>query len=144
MLLDFPRLDENELRNITCGVYQLKQATSYIQEHLDGNCKILVHKDDEKLIHIKPQNRHVSTKCYTLWIQYSESEITAWYCKCRAGARVVGVCAHIASILWYLGFARHNSETTYGVRNWGSCLEDAQVVPDVIDETDSDQSIVEE
>jgi len=34
---DFPLLDENEMRNITCGIYQLKLASSYMQEHLEGN-----------------------------------------------------------------------------------------------------------
>jgi hypothetical protein len=63
-----------------------------------------------------------------LWIQFTESTISAWYCKCRAGARVVGVCSHIASVLWYLGFARHNEKQLYGVRNWGEFVEDAQQV----------------
>ncbi|GFQ66503.1 uncharacterized protein TNCT_546991 [Trichonephila clavata] len=31
-----------------------------------------------------------------------------WYCLCKVGARVVGCCAHVASILWYLGYWRHN------------------------------------
>ena len=64
-----------------------------------------------------------------------------WYCKCRAGARVVGVCSHIASILWYHGYARHKPHISYGVRNWGEHLEDAS---HVIDHTDSDQSVIEE
>jgi hypothetical protein len=38
---DFPLLDENELRNITCGIYQLNLASSYMQEHLEGYCDIL-------------------------------------------------------------------------------------------------------
>ena len=52
---DFPLLDEEDLRNITCGVYQLKLSTSYIQEHLEGNCQILIHKEDEHLIRVKLQ-----------------------------------------------------------------------------------------
>ncbi|CAC5389445.1 unnamed protein product [Mytilus coruscus] len=88
---DFPRLDEEDLRNITCGVYQIKLSTSYIQEHLEGNCQILVHQEDEHLIRVKLQSRHVSSKSYILWIEYTSAEITAWYCKCRAGARVVGL-----------------------------------------------------
>jgi hypothetical protein len=31
------------LRNITCGVYQLKLSPSYIQEYLDGESQILIH-----------------------------------------------------------------------------------------------------
>jgi hypothetical protein len=43
-------------------------------------------------------------------------------------AHLVGVCSHIASVLWYLGFARHNEKQLYGVRNWGEFVEDAQQV----------------
>jgi len=39
---DFPHLDETELRNITCGVYQLKLSSSYMQEYLEGNSEIFV------------------------------------------------------------------------------------------------------
>jgi hypothetical protein len=55
------------------------------------------------------RSRLFSSKQYILWIQFTESTISAWYCKCHADARVVGVCSHIASVLWYLGFARHNN-----------------------------------
>ncbi|GFU42507.1 hypothetical protein TNCV_4556301 [Trichonephila clavipes] len=30
------------------------------------------------------------------------------YCQCKVGARVVGCYAHVASVLWYLGYWRHN------------------------------------
>ena len=69
------------------------------------------------------------------------NEVTAWYCICRAGARVVGVCSHIVSILWYLGYARHKPHISYGDRNWGEHLEDAS---HVIDDTDSDESVLVE
>ena len=36
-LLCFPRLDEQQLRDLSCGSYQLKMSTSYIQEHIDGD-----------------------------------------------------------------------------------------------------------
>ncbi|XP_063418005.1 uncharacterized protein LOC134700555 [Mytilus trossulus] len=144
ILDDFPLLDEEDLRNITCGVYQIKLSTSYIQEHLEGNCQILVHKEDDHLIRVKLQSRHVSSKTYILWVEYTSAEITAWYCKCRAGARVVGVCAHIASILWYLGYARHNQDISYGVQNWGAYLEDAASIPQAVDESDSEESVIEE
>ncbi|CAC5404613.1 unnamed protein product [Mytilus coruscus] len=37
---NFPRLDDQELRNITCGVYQMKLASSYIQEYNDEESDI--------------------------------------------------------------------------------------------------------
>ena len=143
---DFPRLTEDDLRNITCGVYQIKMSSSYIHEHLEGNYQFFVHREDETLLRIKLQSRHISSKVYILWIEYNPIEVTAWYCKCKSGARVVGVCAHIAAILWYLGYARHNPDIRYGVKNWGQHLEDASDMPQVIDESESDTdgSVVEE
>ena len=45
-----------------------------------------------------------------MWIQYSlEDEtdpIVSWYCQCKAGARLVGCYAHIASVMWYIGVER--------------------------------------
>ena len=139
---DFPFLGEQELRNITCGVYQLKRSPSYIHEYLDGESQILIHKEDPGLIRVKIHSRHISSKQYILWIQFTESTISAWYCKCRAGARVVGVCSHIASVLWYLGFARHNEKQLYGVRNWGEFVEDAQQVDN--SDSESESSTIEE
>jgi hypothetical protein len=133
-LADFPHLDETELRKITCGVYQLKLSSSYMQGYLEGNSEIFVHQEDDHLIRVRLQSRHTSSMTYLLWIEYSPTEVTAWYCKCRAGARV-------ASILWYLRYARHKPHISYGVRNWGEHLVDAS---HRIDDTDSDQSVIEE
>jgi hypothetical protein len=51
-LADFPYLDETELRNITCGVYQLKLSSSYMQEYLEGNSEIFVHQENDHLIRV--------------------------------------------------------------------------------------------
>ncbi len=33
------------------------------------------------------------------------------YCyQCKNGLRTVGCCAHIMTVLWYLGFARYQAE----------------------------------
>lgn len=89
---DFPKMTEEQLREMTCGSYQLKLSRCYIQEHLDGNHDILVHREDPQLLKVKMQSRHVSSKAHVLWISYNEVEVTAWYCLCKTGARVVGVC----------------------------------------------------
>lgn len=55
------------------------------------------------------------------------------------------MCAHIAAVLWYLGHARHIQDPkNIGVRNWAEYVEDAANVPEVIDTSDSDDSIIEE
>jgi hypothetical protein len=35
-----PRVNEDQLRSLTCGVYQLKLSSSYIQEDMDGGSDI--------------------------------------------------------------------------------------------------------
>jgi SWIM zinc finger len=36
--------------------------------------------------------------------------VSGYSCSCPNGLRTVGCCAHIATVLWYLGYARHLSE----------------------------------
>jgi len=35
--------------------------------------------------------------------------INGYYCTCQSGARTLGTCAHVASVLWYLGFAHQGN-----------------------------------
>ena len=143
---DFPKLNEEKLRSLTFGVYQLKLSPSYIHEHLEGNCDIQIHNEESNLIRVKIQSRHVSSRRYLLWLKFSSTDIDAWYCKCRAGERVVGMCSHIAAVVWYLSYSRHEQNQKYGIQNWGEYLTDASKVPETIDDTDSDTdvSVIEE
>jgi hypothetical protein len=136
--VSFPQLMEEQPRSITFGVYQLKLSSSYIQEYMDGESRICVHKDDNNLIRVRIQSRHVSSKKYLLWNKYSETEVLSWYCTCRAGARVVGVCAHIAAIIWYLSGARDRDRTAFGVPDWSTYLSNANNLPEAIDTSDSE------
>ena len=117
-LQDFPKLSEDELRDLTLGVYQIKQAKSNTQDHLttDGKYEFSIHKEDTNSIHIKILSCHTSSKAYLLWISYGyiggADSITGWYYLCKAGARTVSCCAHIASVLWYLGYQRHCIDAT--------------------------------
>lgn len=111
---NFPELTENELRDLTMGIYQLKQAQSYTDEHFDenGQYEIMTHKEEEGILKAQIRSRHTSSKTYSLWVEFSQglNPISGWYCGCRSGARTVGCCAHIASVLWYLGYLRHQTE----------------------------------
>lgn len=142
----FPKLSEDQLRMLTCGVYQLKMSTSYIQEHMSGSCTIQLLKESLDIVRVMIQSRHISSKKYTMWLRFSITDILAWYCKCRAGARVVGMCSHVAAVVWYLSYARHLQCDKYGVRDWGECLSDAADIPVLIDdsESDTDVSVFEE
>ena len=103
----------------------------------------MVSSEIPDVLHVRIQSRHIPSKQYQLWIQYLNGSVTGWYCQCRAGARVVGACAHVASVLWYLGYGRHTESVT-GVQNWASYLEDASVIPEPMDESESEDSGPEE
>ena len=115
-LLDFPRFTWDELRSLTIGIYQLKQSRSYTHEYLNqrGLYSLYVHREDPSVIRLQLRSRHTSSKVYNLWIKTGagRSPNIDWYCQCKVGARVVGCCAHVASVLWYLGYWRHNQTQT--------------------------------
>lgn len=52
-LHDFPKLTEQQLREMTCGSYQLNFSRCYIKEHIDGNHDILIHREDRQLLKVK-------------------------------------------------------------------------------------------
>ena len=141
LVTDFPSLSDEELRNITIGVYQLKLARSYASEHLseDGDFTIMINNDADGILRARIQSRHTSARSYLLWIEYSPAVVTAWYCQCKVGSRVVGTCAHVFSVIWYLGYARHIGSVR-SVKDWGVFLEDAANVPELVDESESENS----
>jgi hypothetical protein len=112
--LTFHNFDETELRNITCGVFQLRLSSSLMQEYLEGNSEIFVHQEDDHLIRVR---LHIIQDIFVM-----DRVQPAWYCKYRAHLVVPWIC---------------KTQTAYvllcGVRNWGEHLEDAS---HVIDDTD--------
>ncbi|XP_033752795.1 uncharacterized protein LOC117336398 [Pecten maximus] len=112
-LANFPRVTLDNLRDITMGVYQVKQARSYTKDHLENEgYEMMICRELPELLRVKIQSRHSKNTSHTLWVKYSSEsgEILGWYCTCKVGARVVGCCAHVASVLWYLGYKRHTEE----------------------------------
>ena len=49
---NFPELTEDELRYLTMGMYQLKQAKSYTDDHFDekGSYEIMAHKEKDGVL----------------------------------------------------------------------------------------------
>ncbi|CAF1551517.1 unnamed protein product, partial [Rotaria magnacalcarata] len=138
---DFPRLTFEELNDLTLGTYQPKQAKSYAVEHLpvDGKYVVKVAKDRTDLIKAKIQSTHKISDAYFVWIRYSSRTILGWYCTCRAGARIVGCCAHCASIIWYLSFARHEPEQLkQESSSFLNSLADAADYSDISDKSDTE------
>ena len=56
--------------------------------------------------------------------------IRSWYCTCKSGARVVGCCAHVASVLWFLGFFHFNKEIKLTSLNNNHIFLDASKLPE--------------
>jgi hypothetical protein len=107
-LNDFPIFSYESLMDLTLGIYQLKQSKSYAIEHLDpnGEYHVKISNQEKYLLRARIQSRHSQSEKYNLWIKYSANDINGWYCTCMVGARVVGCCSHISSVIWYLSYAR--------------------------------------
>jgi hypothetical protein len=112
---DFPRLSYDDLMELTLGVYQLKQAKAYALEHIDpdGGYEVKLAMAERTILQARIQSRHVNSVRYHVWLKYSSKEILGWYCACKVGARVIGCCAHVSSLMWYLAYARYNPNELY-------------------------------
>jgi len=130
---EFPHLSE-DLRSITVGSYQLRQARSYCAEHIKINGSYVIdvckHTGDLSLsshgfsvgdpLLIRGQSRHRSSTRYFIYILIDKAvqvdvkegvdSVSSYSCSCPNGYRTVGCCAHVATVLWYFGFSRHQSE----------------------------------
>jgi len=127
---DFPQFSENQLCNyLSLGTYQLKQAKCYVAEHMKNagrytidvarhGSPLLVNTaeirvDNPLLIRARIHSRFRSTALYYVYVlidcdQDGTDSIIEHYCQCKNGSRTVGCCAHIMSVIWYLGYGRHH------------------------------------
>lgn len=144
----FPRYTEEEIRELTLAVYQVKLAKHYTQEHMgQEGYELWVDHHQPGFLAVKIQSRHTSSKSYLCWIRFEEGAVTSWYCCCKSGARVVGTCAHIASVIWYLSFARYSGINLELSKNWLDSVCDAAIFPEVaevVDESDTESEATEE
>jgi len=148
-LLGFPILPLEYLRDFTFGTYQIKLAPGYVQDRTarDREMRFEVIMHEPGLLRAKVYSRHTNATKYQLWIQFQDEgaddalprpigePITGWYCRCKQGARTLGCCAHIASIIWYLGYARHQQNVRYPPNNLLHQIQDAgnRELPEIID-----------
>ena len=136
-LNDFPRLSMADLQQITIGVFQVKMAPSYVarlqahritDEMEDADLFVWYYNGDNRcenvgrLLRFKIPSRFRTGVEHQVWIHYepfgnTALAIKAWYCHCKSGARIVGCCAHVACMLWFLGFARYVPNVRYPAQN---------------------------
>ncbi|OXA39274.1 Calcium-binding mitochondrial carrier protein Aralar1 [Folsomia candida] len=70
------------------------------------------------ILRAKLDSRFKSAKTHQLWIEYNSTlqnhhAITGYYCDCWAGARTVGMCAHVTCVIWFVGYKRHQAENIH-------------------------------
>lgn len=128
----FPILNIDDLRNLTFGVFQLRLSPSYIQYNtIEGNnfFEYDSRLNDLQLVRIRVKSRHRNTVKYQLFISFNVAErqpILEYYCTCRSGARTVGMCCHVASIVWFLAYARHQLNVQFPMSNILDHVEDTR------------------
>ena len=126
-------------------MYQVNLAPAYIQDKMlrDNNQELEFDTliDEPGSLRVRVCSRFLNTKKHQIFIAYvdhladdanndpyvddGEGPIIGYYCTCKAEARTLGSCAHVASILWYLGYARHIKIVKYPSKKFLRSIDDA-------------------
>ncbi|XP_058790801.1 uncharacterized protein LOC131664004 [Phymastichus coffea] len=149
----FPNLTLEYLRGLTYGTYQVGLAPSYVQDSSlraeleneeeigedEQTFKIDRNTNEAGFMRIRISSRFRNATKHQVWIAFNEEynqeqdvanegePILGYYCTCKAGARTLGTCAHVATILWYLGYARHENQVHYPSLRFLRSVQDAQM-----------------
>ncbi|XP_045766375.1 uncharacterized protein LOC123868072 isoform X1 [Maniola jurtina] len=138
----FPQLTIEELIKFSIGTYHVKLARSYCSEHLKAagvyNMELYRHptaiegRNNNTLIRCRIHSRHVTTKIYYTYIMFDENvngrnAITEYYCTCYHGKRTLGSCAHVISVVYYLGWARHRDHFDHPAMGMDYVLRDIEI-----------------
>lgn len=124
---DFPVLSLPFLADLTASKFQLNLAPSYVQDkiqnHEEEEFQLDTHIGMPGFIRVRVYSRFRNNTKHQIFVAYQSSEeleeqneddrILGYYCTCRSGARTLGCCAHVASVIWFLGFARHQEGVKY-------------------------------
>lgn len=116
-LLDFPRLEVEELILLFTGTYQLARAVSYLGEILDekGHLTLKFLKDRPNIVRFEVRSRHINAKTYKSYVEYDVKKsgidaIVGYCCNCANGLRTVQCCSHVGSLLYHLCHGRYLSK----------------------------------
>lgn len=143
---NFPLLTLDFLRDLTIGVYQVNLSPSYVQDKLrreaNEEFQLKVFRDPQNdaiprngLLRVRIFSIFRNATKYQLWIAFKptdenegeddDSPVLGHYCTCKSGARSLGTCAHVASVVWFLGFARHDPNVRYPSTSLNDAILDA-------------------
>ena len=103
---------------------QLQQSLSYLAEHLNesGNFETEafgngIFDSNQRLLRTHTQSRHSSSTKYNSYILYCTKDepnrefvnrIEGWFCTWKNGARTVGCCSHLASVIYHMSYGRYH------------------------------------
>lgn len=130
-LESFPELSLDDCKEIAFGSYQIEQAKQYAYNHKIQNNEsfraFVFNKDQiksllEKITHVSEEpmlimcvfsSRFMGSKQYKAFVlvdmkSKGQKAIIEYHCECKVGARTVGSCSHVMTILFYLGYAQFN------------------------------------
>lgn len=140
------------MKEFTIGTYQVKLAPSYVQDKLqrDGQdeYQIEMSRDENRIprpgfLRVRVYSRFRTATKHQLCISdipTTEEEeddemegnlnvIQGHYCTCKSGTRTVDCCAHIASVIWYLGYTKDNENVKYPCTRFLESMKDARNRP---------------
>lgn len=144
-VVDFPELTERDLKILFTGSYQLSQTVSYLAELCteDGVLNMHYLLEDKSILKCEVQSRHISRKKYRCYVKYvpnaiGRSGIEEYVCDCANGLRTVGCCAHVATIIYFLGHARYLSRIIRPAQILTNLFSVQSVEPVIEEDSDED------
>lgn len=103
----------DEVKKVCAGKFNIENARGYTDErlNLDDKYTIQYHTVRSNLLRLKLHSKFRSSATHYVWIEVNVdgNKINRYYCQCRGGARTLGCCSHVASIIWFMGYERHNT-----------------------------------
>jgi len=117
VIVDFPKLSNEDLEVLTLGKYQTSLAPEYTKTHLNETYEVFSNPQFRGLIKVRLGSRFRAAVYHHLCIEYwpnrnGAERISSWHCQCQVGARLVGCCGHIASVLWFSDLGRFGPLST--------------------------------
>lgn len=128
---DFPQLEWTDLHHISLGSYQLTNSVSYYARHRqspDGAFFVYIYDpppkhrvstiryadygiqvQDPLLLKCRVKSRYRAGVDHYEFVLIDKAKtgreaIIAYHCSCKVGARTVGCCSHIMTIIWFLSY----------------------------------------
>lgn len=130
--LVFPQLNEKDLKNLSLGTYSIKQAVSYVADHVKahGKFEIFAYDDEQTRVRFRQlcatenfqnptlllaqlKSRFRGRQTHDVYVLYDavvaeQPNVRMFYmCECQHGLRTVGCCSHVMAVVWYFGYGRY-------------------------------------